>query len=150
MARTVTGVDGRTWTVRRRWVPRLGAESLWGRFRRRVRSAVRRVLDSADIAPGGFDVLGEGLVTAFVVVFMVMLAVFTVVPVLVAVLDVLVILVLAALGFVARVLLRRPWTVEASAEGSRRRTWRVVGFRAAGREVDRIADGLASDEITSP
>ena len=51
-------------------------------------------------------------------------------PLLVALLDVVFILLLALLGVIARVVFRRPWTIEARA-GDDVRHWRIVGWRAS-------------------
>jgi hypothetical protein len=64
-----------------------------------------------------------------------------VVPLLLALLDLLVLLLLLVLGVAARVLLRRPWTVEART-GDEVRTWKVVGWQASGALVDDVAERL--------
>lgn len=60
MAESIVGRDGRRWVVRRRWMPRLGTETLWGRFHRRFRKVFERVGDAADVDPGCGELLGEG------------------------------------------------------------------------------------------
>lgn len=140
--RTVQAVDGRSWTVRRRWVPRLGPETLWARFRRRVRQTVRRTSD-LDGGSGCLDVGGlDDLVVVLVLLLVLALAVFIVIPLLVALLDVLLVALLAVLGVIARIAFRRPWTIEAVASDETRLAWHVVGWRQSGALVHDIADRL--------
>jgi hypothetical protein len=138
----VTDPQGRRWVVRRRWMPRLGAETLWGRFRRRTRRTFDRVADGADVDPGCAELLGEGIVAAVVVIVVALVLFFVVVPLLVAIVDVLILLVLAAAGAATRVLFRRPWTVEATADDGTTRQWRVVGWRASGERCVQIGQRL--------
>lgn len=128
--------------MRRLWAPRLQGETLWARFRRRMRGVRRRSDDVGDVAGCGVDLLDDLLVVAVVVVVGLFL-VFFAVPLLVAVLDVVLVALLTVLGLAARVLLRRPWTVEATGPDGLRRTWRVVGWRNAAGVVDQVANDLA-------
>lgn len=130
MAESVTAPDGRKWIVRRRWMPRLGHESLWTRFSRRLRQTLRRAEDGADLDPGCAAEIGEGIVAAVAVILFALALFYVVIPLLVAIFDLLILLVLALLGALARVLFRRPWTVEARADDGTTLTWRVIGWRA--------------------
>lgn len=147
MARSVVAADGRRWVVRRRLAPRLGTESLWGRFHRRFRQTMRRAGDAADADPGCLDVIGEGIVAAIAIVLAVLVALFVLLPLLVAVVDVVVVVALSLLGILARVVLRRPWTVEARAGDGSSLLWRVVGWRASGDQVDAVAEGLRAGVV---
>lgn len=138
----VLAPDGRRWVVRRRWLPRLGSETLWGRFHRRFRQSVRRAGDAADLDPGCLEIVGEGIVAAIAIVVVVLVALFVAIPLLVALVDVLILLVLAILGVVARVVLRRPWLVEARADDGTVLQWKVVGWRASDEWRTRIRDLL--------
>lgn len=139
------------WTVRRRWVPRLGRETLWGRFQRRFRRVVHRVTEGAEVAdPGCLELLGEGVAVAVAVILGILLLAFVVIPLLVAVVDVLIVLLLGVLGILARILLRRPWVVEARTAGERTVFWRVVGWRASGDERDRVAEWIAATGTVPP
>lgn len=140
--RTVTTPRNEQWQVRRLWAPRLQGETLWARFRRRLRRVRRRSDDVGDVAGCGLDLVDD-LVVVAAVVAVGLFVVFFAVPLLIAVLDVLVIVLLTVLGVAARVLLRRPWTVEATGPDGLRRTWRVVGWRNAGELVDEVANDLA-------
>lgn len=153
MSRTVVSSDGRTWTVRRRWLPRLGTETLWGRIRRRTRGAVRRAragVDSADVvgeAAGFADDIVGAIVAVVVVVLLVAAALFIVIPLLVVLVDLVVLFALGILAVIARVALRRPWSVDAhDADGALVR-WRVIGWRASGAKVDEVADLLAAGQV---
>lgn len=138
----VVAPDGRRWVVRRRWLPRLGAENVWGRFHRRFRQTARRAGDAADA--GCLADIGEGVVAAIVVVVGLLLLIFVLLPLLIAVLDLLVILALAMLSVAGRVLLRRPWTVEASSDDGPSLRWKVVGWRASTAKIDEVSDQLAA------
>lgn len=141
---TVEAPDGRTWVVRRRWVPRLGAESLWGRIHRRFRQSFRHLPDVGDGNGGCLAMLGEGLAVAVSGLAIVTLLLFVAVPLLVAVVDVVVVVVVLVLGGLARVLFRRPWVVEARANDGTTSSWRVVGWTASGERCTEIAQLLAA------
>lgn len=131
MADSVIDPQGRRWVVRRRWIPRLGTETLWGRFRRCTRGTFRRVSDGADLDPGCADAIGEGIVGAIVLIVALVVLFFVVVPLLVAIVDVLILVVLAFLAATGRVLFRRPWIVEAVSDDGTVQRFRVVGWRAS-------------------
>ncbi|GIH16410.1 hypothetical protein [Rugosimonospora africana] len=96
---------------------------------------------------GWFDNLGDDILVGIVVIVGLVLfaGVFwwVLLPLLLVVLDAVVVACLLAVAIPARVLLRRPWTVEARCDrtGERYRT-DVVGWRAALRTRDRIAGEL--------
>lgn len=150
MGDVVVAPDGREWRVRRRWLPRLGSDSLWARFRRRTRRTRDMAGDLADADPGCLDVLGEGFVFAIGVVAGAIVLIFIVIPLLVALVDVLVLLVLLVLSVLARIVLRRPWTVEARTAADEVRTWRVVGWRASGQRRDEVAAAIAAGVDPGP
>lgn len=137
----VEAIDGRGWVVRRRWVPRLGPETLWGRFRRRVRQMFRR---AGDIDGGGcFDIGGiDDLVALLVLVVVAALVVFVLFPILVALLDVLLVALLTIVGVIGRVVFGRPWTIEAIGDDESRYAWHVVGWRESKALVTELADRL--------
>lgn len=148
-AQTVQAPDGRTWVVRRRWVPRLGAESIWGRMHRRARQAMRRAGNIADADPGCLEVLAEGIAVAIAVVVIVAFLIFVAIPLVFALLDLLVVLLLALLGILARIVFRRPWIVEARADDGALSTWRVVGWTASRERCTELAQLLAAG-VTPP
>lgn len=141
---------GESWRVRRLWAPRLGGRRLWARVRRRFRKPTdfpdSGLADPTGCLPDALDEFFLVLGLFLAVLLVVLLAVFVVVPLLLALLDLVVVLVLALLGVLARVLLRRPWTVEAEACAGPRAgtviTWRVVGWRASGEHAAQVAEAL--------
>lgn len=152
MSRSVTTPAGECWRVGRRWLPRRAVR--WKapkapRRRRGGRDAHRRgsALDWFD----GFQIfdadnpLGGLLFLLGVVVFVAVLW-FFVVPLLLVLIDVAVLGALAVAGILARVVLRRPWEVEAVGPTSRL-TWRVAGWSRSGRAVAAISERLARGEI---
>jgi hypothetical protein len=149
MAERVAGPDGRSWVVMRRWVPRLPGETLWGRFRSRFGRGSRRtrkwdgVGDVANLAAEGADGLGGvfaviGLVLAAVVLVLLVL------PLLIALVEVLVLVLLALVAIGARILFRRPWTVEAVASDETILEWRIVGWRASAEHARTVAGLIAA------
>jgi hypothetical protein len=146
----VTAPGDVPWTVRVVWMPRWRAlATRFGGWRRRRKSdddlgdpadIAGRVVDaastarpgsggSADAGDGGgggdFD-LGDALIVIAVlfVVFIAAAALFwwVLLPVLLVLLDLLLVLILLLVAIVARVLFRRPWTVEAVSAGGERFT----------------------------
>ena len=147
----VTGPDGASWTVRVVWAPR------WRALARRFGGwRAKRSGRAGDLAEGAVDVggevagagggLGDEILAIVVIFFAVVLAAvlfwWVLLPLLLLVLDVVIVLILLAASIVARVLFRRPWTVEATAPGHVGATCHVVGWRAALRQRDEMADSL--------
>ncbi|MEV6814326.1 hypothetical protein [Micromonospora sp. NPDC051296] len=165
---SVAAPDGTRWTVRVAWEPRWRALARrfggWRRKRKRDSGsgdAVDGAVQMGDAATsgssggggGGFD-LGDA-VFVLVVVFIAVIAAaalfwWVLLPLLLILIDLVVVAVLLVLAVLGRVLLRRPWTVEATAGNGERITAEVVGWRAALRRRDEMADllgrGQASDE----
>jgi membrane protein implicated in regulation of membrane protease activity len=134
----VTAVDGRTWTVRRRWAPRHESFArgwLDRRDRKRAeRDGPSHWWDVLDL-PGDVD----GLVILLVAIpVIIVLALFGVLFLL-ALVDLALLLLLFTGGVVARIVFRRPWTVEARADDGEVRERQVVGWRRAGEAVDDLA-----------
>lgn len=150
MATTITGPDGRQWTVRRRLAPRLGAETVFGRARRRVGSVINRTTNGLDVADGclAFDL--DAIVVVLLVLVALLLLIFVVIPLLVVIVDLVILLLLALLGIVARVVFRRPWVLEAASSDGRRHQWRVVGWRRSGEQCRHIAQMLAAGIVPPP
>lgn len=134
--------------VRRRWEPRLGEDSLWSRFRKRVAHNTRWVRKNNPIEvldAGCLDL--EGLVLGFAILLLLVVAFLFVVPILIALVDVLVLVIIGALGTLGRVVFRRPWMVEARASDGTVHRWHAVGWRA-GRQLRReVADSLAAGVV---
>jgi hypothetical protein len=103
----------------------------------------RKGRDVVDVAGDGcIGDIGDGIVIALMFIVVAVLAIFVVVPAIVAVLDLLIVLAVAGLGSVGRVLLRRPWVIEAT-DGHLRYRWRTIGWRASRRKIDDVASEFA-------
>ena len=159
--RTVTTPAGERWRVGRVWAPRLGGETLWARLRRRTRigrSLARGAGEAGD--PGCLLDAASDAFWVLVIVIVVTVLVLVGVPLVLALVDIVVLAVLTLLGIAARVLFRRPWVVDARSTAAppaatdagpsdapvlavRRHTWRVVGWRASGEQVEHVANALA-------
>jgi hypothetical protein len=115
LARRVTAPDGTEWTVRRRWVH--------APIRPRWRGT--RDADAFDVADGLGDFGDSGIfgVIAAVIAIVVLAALvaFVLLPLAILLVEVLLFVLLAGLGLFGRVLLRRPWRIEARAAGGGRR-----------------------------
>ena len=128
--------------VYRQWVPRLGAETLRGRFHRRFRQTARRTSDAADVDPGCALDVGEGIVAAILVLVVILVAIFVLIPLVIALVEIVGLLLLGVALLASRVLLRRPWVIEAATDEESRYEWRVVGWQASGAAVAELARHL--------
>src|SRR5262245_41866534 len=152
MSRSVTTPTGETWRVGRRWLPKRSVRWQGRRLpRRRRTSDDRRRRNSALDWLDGFDFVDAdnplaGLLFVVGVVAAVAVLWFFVVPLLLVLFDAAVLVVLAAGGVAARVVLRRPWDVEAVGP-STRLTWPVVGWGRSRRAMAAVAERLARGEI---
>jgi hypothetical protein len=153
--RTITVVtpDGTTWQVRVVWLPRWRALARrFGGWRRRRREG-REEKSGWDLPDVGAS--DELLVVVAVVVGMVVFGLlfwFLLLPLLLLALDILVVLMLLVLAIPARVLLRRPWSVEAveisSGHPGQQFHTQVVGWRRALAVRDEIARQLQKGRPT--
>ncbi len=89
-----------------------------------------------------------GIVLGVVLVaLLVLFVVFVVGPLLLVLLDIVVVVALLVGGVVARLLFRRPWTVEAVAEdGEAAHHFQAVGLKASRRLRDDVAQRLAQGQ----
>ena len=138
-ARTVQDPEGRTWKVRRRWVHR----SVTWRGRK---GNPLDLLDGADLAGEAAELPVVGVIFfGIAALLFAVAAVIFVVPAVIFLLEVLFVLLVVTLGAGARIVFRRPWTVEARVTGTNEgREWKVVGWRASGEMVDTVATRIAS------
>jgi hypothetical protein len=116
---------------------------------RRFRQALRRAGNITEADPGCLEILGEGIGVAIAVVVVVAFLIFVAIPVVFALLDLVIVLLLALLGILARIVFRRPWVVEARADDGAISTWRVVGWTASRERCTEIAQLLAAG-VTPP
>lgn len=96
---------------------------------------------------GCLEILGEGIAVAIGVILLLLFVLFVLIPLLVAIVDLVVVILLAIAGFAAKILLRRPWTVEARASDETTITWRIRGWRASGDRARRATELLRSGSI---
>lgn len=140
----VTSPDGAHWRVRRRWLDR-PLPDLRKRFRE------YREENSGDGMLDGFfyidfaDSIWAGIAFAVLVA----LVVFLLLPLIGLALELILLIALLGVGLVARVIFRRPWTVEAVEldKGGRSASYAVKGWRRSGRAVAEIATAV---EISGP
>lgn len=143
----VADPQGVVWTVRRRWLPRYEGRGLRERLRQRRR---RRGDRRGDDRTRWYDWLDFGLVDDSLagIAISVLLVVGVVVlvllggPLVLALVDLVLVLVVAAVGVVGRFVFRRPWTVEARSPAGERHEVHVVGWRRAGERVRALAEDL--------
>ena len=117
---------------------------------RRPDSRSLDLLDGADPFAFADDEVGwlGGLAIALTVVLLLALSVFLVFPAVIFAIEVLVLVLLVGGAVVARVVFRRPWTIEAVPESggqaTRLPTWQAVGWTASGRLIDRVSHDIAT------
>lgn len=133
------------WAVRVVWAPRHRAlVRRIGAWRRNKRKGKDRDWWDPDLSmlPGD-DIFFWVVLAILVLVAGVLLLWWVVIPLLLLLLDVLIVLVLLLIGLAARILVRRPWTVEATSAAATHQL-EVAGWRRALRARDGIARGLKS------
>ncbi len=139
--RVVSSPDGDRWRVRRRWLNR-GLPSL----RKHVREAKEEVTASGTLdGLMTLDGIGGGWAGA-AIAGAVVVAVLVLLPLLGIALELIVLAVLLASGLAGRVVLGRPWTVEAKNldDGERSVAYGVKGFRRAGEAAEELAGAIAT------
>jgi hypothetical protein len=132
--RTVTAPDGATWQVKRHWISR---RPKWRRHGRQLDRAV----DVGDVADVGLSLFDD---TPFAWIFVIIaaIAILLFVTGIFALIIEILLIVIAVLGtLVAKVLFRRPWYVEASSTGHRRR-WAVVGWKRTNEVMDELVRSI--------
>ncbi len=136
---SVTTPSGVTWTVRRRWIPHregIGIRSRLKRHLDRLGDGDSGWLDIIDLPDFGSDLGGVAIVIGLIVVFIVLALIGL--PLVLVGIDLIWLVLVLVFGVFGRVVLRRPWRVEARS-GDERRQWFVQGYRAAGAHRDEIA-----------
>lgn len=136
--------DGRTWRVEVRWLP---WAPRWRGPRKRSRDKDDvRWYDWIDIGEpfAWFDEGLGGFVTAIVLVVLVVMAALFVLPAFIFIVEVLIVALVVIAGIALRVLLRRPWLVDAYLVEDRRThfTWKVVGWRRTEGAMESVAEQL--------
>jgi hypothetical protein len=147
--RTVVGGDGRTWSVRRRWSSRPGVRTAWHRARLRSKRSTEGATTAGDYSLFSALLIQDGAVLLRWTVIAVVAAVLLLVTTFLLAVEVAVLVFVVLVGLASRVLLLRPWTVEAVSDAGDRLTWEVAGWRASAALRDEIADSLRTG-ITPP
>lgn len=96
-----------------------------------------------------------GIAILLSVVGLIALSVLFVFPAVIFVLEVLILVVLIGGGVLARVVLRRPWTIEAREVATARtprqsHAWHVVGWRASERSIARVVGQIEAGAAIDP
>jgi hypothetical protein len=154
---TATAPTGVGWAVRVVWLPRWRPLARrFGGWRRKHRGPDVDLTPGLDVPSGGgggggfLDGLADDLAVAVVVIVGLLLfgllAWWVLIPLLLLAVDAIVVVLLFVVAILTRVLLRRPWTVEATTPaaggGEDRFATEVVGWREALRSRDEIAGKL--------
>jgi hypothetical protein len=142
--RRVTTPNGVEWKVRRRWIPHREGKGIVERFRtsrqrRKENGGGAEAL--ADL--GGVDFGFEGLALAVGLIALILLLLLFGWPLVLIGVDLIWLLGAGTLGLLGRLVLGRPWRVEAVSTVERR-TWHVQGFRSAGLSRDDLAAQLSA------
>jgi hypothetical protein len=147
--RTVRGPDGRPWVVRRRWMPRFGTGTAWSRLRRRSRRSTKHAETAGDYSLFSAFVVDDFAVVVRWVVIVVVAMVLIVVSAFAAVVEIGLLILLVMVGILTRLLLDRPWTIEARPDEGEPLTWQASGWRSSTERLDQIVTLLESG-ITPP
>jgi hypothetical protein len=134
--RVVTSPDGDRWRVRRRWLDR-GLPKLGKGFRRG-----RKEAEDSGFLDGAFAFEGlAGTAIALVAIVVAVVMVVVLLPLIGVALELVLLVLLLASGLFGRVVMRRPWTVEAIDldDGERSVAFAVTGFGEAGRAAEELA-----------
>lgn len=143
----ITAPDGAEWAVGRRWMTREVRRS-W-KWRRGA---------SGDLIAGGnfpgSDWAGDSLGSAVLILLGVIIVALVLVPLLLFGIELIVVGCVLAASVAGRVLLGRPWTVEARTLGpagsDRSLEWSVPGWRRSGKVIDAIAEDLTAGREPDP
>jgi hypothetical protein len=140
-SRVIISPDGDRWRVRRRWLDR-GLPKLGRSFRRGRKEAEDSGFLDGTLAFEGLTGTVLGLIAAVFAVAVVVVLL----PLLGIALELGLLVLLLASGLFGRVVLRRPWTVEAINldDGERSVAFAVTGFSAAGRAAEELAGTIST------
>jgi hypothetical protein len=133
--------DGDRWRVRRRWLDR-ALPKLSKSFRHG-----REEAEGNGFLDGAFAFEGlAGTVIALVAIAVAVVAAVVLLPLIGVALELVLLVLLFTSGLFGRVVLRRPWTVEAIDldDGERSVAFAVKGFGAAGRAADELAGTISA------
>ncbi len=143
-SRVVRTPSGQEWRVGRRWIGR--PMPRWRKLsRRKTSNGEARPLDAAEVlfsVPdlGGIDDLGAAIVILGAIVVIAIV----VVPLLLFGIELILLGLLVATGILGRVILGRPWLVQASPTNGDAEAlhWQVTGWRHSSNLIDEVASSL--------
>jgi hypothetical protein len=137
----ITSPDGDSWRVRRRWLDR-GLPKLGKGFRRGRKEAEDSGFLDGIVFFDGLAGTAIGLIAAALAVVVVIFLL----PLFGVALELALLVLLLASGLFGRVILRRPWTVEAIDldDSERSVAFAVKGYREAGRAADELATTIST------
>jgi hypothetical protein len=132
-----TAAGAGPWRVHRRWVTSLGRETVNRRLRKRILGAAAPGMELDDISFDLEDIVLKllGWVIKIVVILVVVPIVYVVVWL------------VALVELLARLILRRPWWVDAFGRDGTQLRWRQPGPIAARRGRDNIREALAHGTV---
>jgi hypothetical protein len=134
--RTVRTPSGDEWKVGRRW---LGRRTRLPRWRR-----------ATDLGIDGFDAASlldfdSGIAVGIALLVIGVLALFVLIPLLLFGIELIAVGAVLAAGILGRVLLGRPWTIEArNLQSNVTRTWEVSGWQQSATTIGEISATLAA------
>ncbi len=136
----VTSPDGDRWRVRRRW-----SDRRLPKVRRRFRKTREEVLDDETLTGLWALDFSDGIVLTVGSLFVLALLVLVLVPLIGVALELIAVLALVGFGVVARVVLGRPWTVEAVDIDHPQRSvaYAVKGWRRSSRAIQELRRQIA-------
>lgn len=137
--KSVTAPDGSQWQVRRRWLDR-PLPDVRRRFREyRESNAGDSLLDGA----WSID-FADSIWASIALALFLVLVVIVLLPLLGIALELILLLLLLGSGLVGRVVLRRPWTVEAVnlEDKERSASYAIKGWNRSGRAIAEIATAI--------
>ncbi|MGN6275933.1 MAG: hypothetical protein ACTHNP_08385 [Solirubrobacterales bacterium] len=142
----VTAPDGTQWRVRRRWLDR-PLPDLRERFQtNRSHVSVGNVLDSSPNLDFGEAFQGDSPAAVIVAIVVLVIVVFVLLPLLGVALELIALVFLLGSGLIGRVLLGRPWIVEALKVGEpeERATYAVQGWRQSSEALRQLRTAVTT------
>jgi hypothetical protein len=141
MSHTLTSPDGDQWQVRRRWLDRPVP---------RIRRSLGKVNDEVALESGlEASSVGDSIPLAVGIAVAVALLVFILLPLIGVALEIVLLLMLLSSGIVGRVLLRRPWTIEAInlVHPQRSAAFAVKGWQRSTRAIDELVKTIPASGL---
>lgn len=134
--------QGRRWEVYLHWARRPG----WLRRKKREGGG-SRWWESGDFTPLDLFDDPSGIVLVIGALILLVVLVWVGLPLLAFLLEIFWLLAAIVLGFVARLLFRRPWILVAESDQGQEMTWRIVGWRRARRAREQAERALREGRL---